>query len=125
MFPSLSLPVSFALSPCIYMQVFVAVAVSLLYVFLTLSMTLWSARFEWTLNAEEDGDGQLISLSRALAVPRSHLLPSLSRARVRVLSLSLIKQVHMDSAGHVDVENFGLNLREHFLPESMKPGGYQ
>jgi len=29
--------------------------------------------------------------------------------------------LHEDSAGHVDVENFGYNVKEHFIPESMKP----
>ena len=29
--------------------------------------------------------------------------------------------LHEDSAGHVDVEDFGYNVKEHFIPESMKP----
>jgi hypothetical protein len=33
--------------------------------------------------------------------------------------------VHSDSAGHIDVENFGMNVRERFVPMSMKPGIYR
>ena len=30
--------------------------------------------------------------------------------------------VHVDEAGHVDIENFGSNVREYFLPNAMRPG---
>jgi hypothetical protein len=29
--------------------------------------------------------------------------------------------LHEDSAGHIDIEDFGYNVKEHFIPESMKP----
>jgi len=104
--------------------------------------TPWSSRASQGMDAQGqdwfDQPGQFVGGGYAGARNKRLSLPARAyKARVQSLYQEPFEQamnaqamynkprnslVHVDSAGHVDVEHFGANVKEHFLPNEMKPG---
>ncbi len=79
---------------------------------------LYQESFEQGMKAQEMYD-KVLSLLAQFTCFTSTRVPILTPEELRKPRNSL---VHVDEAGHVDLENFGSNVREHFLPNSMRPG---